>query len=66
VEPAGGGVGILYLLGACFLVARGRHDNRARVALLATVGFLLLLSFLPVSFRPLRFVEQQARYLTVV
>jgi len=61
-----GGSGVLYLLGVCFLLLKARGDGRARLLALAAGAFLAFLSFMPVGFRPLRFIEQQPRYLLPV
>jgi 4-amino-4-deoxy-L-arabinose transferase-like glycosyltransferase len=61
-----GGIGILYLLGIAFLVFKAPRDEKARIVALAGFAFLAFLSFMPISFRPLRFIEQQPRYLLAV
>jgi hypothetical protein len=61
-----GGYGWLYLPGLLFLLACAWRDAGARFVGFAAGAYLLFLSAMPTSWHPLRFVEQQPRYLMVV
>lgn len=59
--------GLFTVVAAIFLVSRTRRQHLQWMTVSGAIAvFLLFLSFMPISLRPLAFVETQDRYLTIV